>query len=301
MKLFKEPYITQENLQAREEYLQSCLSMFPKAFQQSASGPLDPRIIAPIVWLQNARLSLQRHNLTPLSPRNLRQYAIDQSVLVAQETAKILSRCLNSKLSPSWIRADRSVSLASSASTWLCMHIWRCILLLLFRADYFRAIDLVQAASEIGGARQVNEYCGRYIEFFLSALYNRLRDGQSTNLDEDEEMIAYASGDLQNNPDVSWVWNGGNGSGDGSRSSQQSRSNTSFDPIGQRVVKRLKSPPSTDNESIGWDEWHHIERRVRFLLEQQQGRRQQGQRSPTQPPTKSSPGDASRMTIASII
>jgi hypothetical protein len=295
--LLKSPYITRVALQLREEYLHTCLSLFPESLQPSALEPLDPRTIAPLVSLQNARLLLQRHNLTPLCPPDLRLEAIDKCVKVAQATAMILSRCLEPVLSAKQAAAERARLLATSASTLLCMHIWRCLLFLLFRADYRSAIVLVEAASAIGGAREVNLCCGRHVEFFLRALYSRLQQGWSGHLDDDEEMIAYVSGDLQSNSGTSWVWAGRDTATESRNLALGAQPLPSFDqaPVG----------PVNDAMDQGlrdWGGWDHVERGVRYLLEQQQ-LQQLATRTPVQqqPPPASPPSDTSRMTIASII
>lgn len=299
--LLKSPYITRETLQARQEYLQTCLSLFPKVLQPSALEALEPRTIAPLVCLQNALLLLQRHNLTPMCPSDLRLQAIDSCVVVARDTAMTLSRCLNPALSPKHSRAQRSQLLAMSASTFLCMHIWRCLLFLLFRADYLPAIVLVQAASAIGGARQVNLCCGRHVEFFLRVLYSRLQQGHSGDFDEDEEMIAYVSGDLQSNPDTSWVWQGVEMGVESSKFTASTQALPPFDQAHFVSTSKAKGPVLMGQDVEEWGGWEHVERSVRYLLEEQQKQKQETQRPPQPPLSVSPPSDTSRMTIANII
>ena len=302
IQLLKSPYVTRYDLEACEEDLHKCFSLFPKTFQPDAPEALDPRAIAPLVCLQNARLSLQRHNLTPLSPPDLRLQAINKCVMVARDTARILSRCLYPDLSQKQASADRSRLLAISASTLLCMHIWRCLLLLLFRADYHPAIALVQAASAIGGARQVNVCCGRYIEFFLRVLYARFQQGTSGDFENDEELIAYVSGDLQNDPENNWVWQGGEVGTELNRSVGATQAPSSFDQVRSGPVDKVQSPVLRDQEAGDCNGWELIERSVRYLLEQQHNQRQQTQqRSPQHQAPVGSPSDTSRMTIANII
>jgi Fungal specific transcription factor domain len=296
--LLKSPYITRYPLEAREEYLHNCFSLLPKTFQPSAAEPLDPRTIAPLICLQNARLSLQRHNLAPACPPELRLQAIDKCVMVARDTAMVLSRCLDPALSPKQASTERSRLLAISASTMLCMHIWRCLLLLLFRTDYHPAIVLVQAASAIGGARQVNLCCGRYVQFFLRVLYARVQQETPGDFDNDEELIAYASGDAQNNPENNWVWQG----------AESGTESSSFVGTAQALPSDqprsgLQSPVLVDQEAGEWGGWEQVERSVHYLLEQQQQnqRQQTQQRSPQQQAPINSPSDTSRMTIANII
>jgi hypothetical protein len=299
--LLKAPYITRETLQSREEYLHTCLSLLPKTFQPSASEALDPRAIAPLICLQNARLLLQRHNLTPQCPPNLRMQAIDQCVKVARDTATTLFRCLDPTLSPKHTLPERSRLLATSASTLLCMHIWRCLLFLLFRADYHPAIALIQAASVIGGARQVNLCCGRHIEFFLRLLYSRLQQGRPDEFDDDEEMIAYVSGDLQSNPDTSWVWHGRETGVEAGKSAVGAQGLPSFDQARSGPIHNIRSPMLMEQEARDWEGWEQVERSVRFLLERQENNRQEIQRPVQQQPSVSPPSDTSKMTIANII
>lgn len=299
--LLKSPYITPETLHSREEYLQTCLSLFPKTFQPFALEPLDPRAILPLICLQNARLLLQRHNLNPACPSDLRLQAIDQCVMVARDTAVTLSRCLDPASSPKHGATERSRMLAISASTLLCMHIWRCLLFLLFRADYHAAIVLVQAASAIGAARQVNLCCGRHVEFFLGLLYSRLQQGHPGDFDDDEDMIAYVSGDLQSNPDTSWVWPGRGTSVDSSMFVKGARAVLPFDQGRPVPIDNVKNPVLMDQEARDWGGWDHVERRVRYLLERQQKQRQEIQGSAQPQPSVSPPSDTSRMTIANII
>ena len=300
--LLKSPYITRYTLEAREEYLLKCFSLLPKAFQPSASESLDPRIITPLICLQNARLSLQRHNLTPLCPPELRVQAIDKCVMVARDTALIMSRCLNPGASPKRDPSARRRLLATSASALLCMHVWRCLLILLFRADYHPAIVLVQAASAIGGSRQVNLCCGRHIEFFLRVLYTRMQKGISDDLDNDEELIAYVSGDVQNNPDSGWVWQGGEAGTETSHLSGAAQATPSFESARSGQRKQAPNSALIEQEVEDWGGWEHIERSVNYLLEQQQKQRQRMHpRSPPQQAPVSSPSDTSRMTIANII
>ena len=299
--IFKSPYISSEILQSREEYLHSCLSMFPTAFQSSAVKPLDPRAVAPLICLQNARLILHRHNLTPVSPPDLRLQAIDKCVMVARDTASTLARCLDPASSPEHELTERSRLLAASASTLLCMHIWRCLLFLLFRAEYRPAIALVQAASVIGGARRVNLCCGRHLEFFLRVLYSRLQQGHSGDFDDDEEIIAYVSGDLQSNPDTSWVWQARETGVDSGNLTKSAPGLSSYDQTQSSPINKIESLGLTDLEARDWGGWEQVESSVRFLHERQQSQRRGAQTAPQQQASVSPPSDTSRMTIANII
>lgn len=298
--LLKSTYIARETLQSREEYLHTCLSLFPRTLQPSSLERVEPRAIAPLICLQNARLLLQRHNLTPACPPDLRLQAIEKCVMVARDTAMILSRCLEPASPLPNGPAERSRLLALSASTLLCMHIWRCLLFLLFRADYLPAIVLVQAASAIGEARQVNLCCGRHVQFFLRVLYFRLQQGRSGDFDDDEEMIAYVSGDLQSSPDTSWIWQGREFGIESIKSSESAQGLSPVDAPLSNSTDTIKNPLTRDQSTRDWGGWEQVERSIRYLLEGQQKQAQENRRLQQQP-SVSPPSDTSRMTIANII
>src|SRR5271170_5316190 len=77
VKLFRSPTITLEALQSFDKHLNACINLFPQSLHPSSLEPLHPRSIAPMVYLQNARLVLHRHNLSPLCPPGARSHAID--------------------------------------------------------------------------------------------------------------------------------------------------------------------------------------------------------------------------------
>ena len=296
--LLKAPYITQETLQSREECFHTCLSLLPKIFQPSASEGLDPCAIAPLICLQNARLVLQRHNLTPECPPTLRIQAIDKCLIVARDTAKALSRCLDPTLFPQHTLSERSHLVAMSASTFTCMHICRCLLFVLLRADYLPAVVLVQAASIIGGARQVNLCCGQHVEFFLRLLHSRRQSGLPDEFDNDEEMIAYVSGDLRSHADTSWVWHGRETGVKEGKFAAGAQGLPSFDQARSGPIHDIKSLVLTDQECRDWKGWEQVERSVQFLLEQQENHQRDIQRPIQQ---HASVSDNSKMMIANII
>jgi hypothetical protein len=116
------------------------------------------------------------------------------------------------------------------------MHIWRTTLIFCLKQDFKAAITCAQLSKVIGDMRQLNIGCGRYLSRFLqrlkenctNATYMRKTNSSNTmsgygdvqetgtspgsELDESEEMIAYASGDLQSDPDNAWIWAGVRGS-----------------------------------------------------------------------------------------
>lgn len=290
LKLFKSPSINNETLNSRENYLSACMVLFPKQLQLKSTDYLDPKSLPPVIYFQNARLILHRHNLSPFCTADLRIQAIEHCLAVARDTAHLLSRCMASPPYDSALPQSRQSSndwrtyLAASASTILCTHLWRCILLLLFRSEYLLALQLVRASTAIGSVRQVNISCGRNIAFFLRCLFDRLQQAKPMDLDRDEEMLVYVSADLQSSTDGSWVWQG---SETGSRLSSLGKRKSPESPARLRIIsssselageRRDSNDPSSsplgvalsDEEKTDWGGWEFIEQSVQYLVDQQQ-------------------------------
>ncbi|KAE8389920.1 fungal-specific transcription factor domain-containing protein [Aspergillus alliaceus] len=312
--------ISPATLEIFERHFHACLATFPAQYHPQSDQYLDPRSILPLIYLQNARLILYRHNISPFCSPEVRSSALDYCVSISQDTAHLLSRCmqdppgLHGYSSPTG-NDDWRTLLASSAGTVLCTHIWRCVLVLLFRQEYDAALVCVRASAVVGDSRSVNAACGRYIAFFLKCLLDLHRRLDSVDLERDEEMLAYVSGDMQGSTGGSWVWQG-------SETGSQLEMLTDF---GSPVP--MPHPTGRDNLSTGeaedWDGWDWVEQTVQYLISEKQKRRQEYNRNdvqclptPTDPayltrettsggdepvPQQQSTSSHSRMTIASII
>ncbi|KAJ5925913.1 hypothetical protein N7454_007423 [Penicillium verhagenii] len=196
--------ISDATLELFERHFNTCLATFPPHLHPKSDQDLDPRSLAPIIYLQNARLHLHRHNITPYCQNIVRSTTMDYCISTAIDTATILSRCMRPNSQTDW-----RTLFASSAGTLLCTHIWRCTLFLLFRQEFSAALVFVKASASIGDARAINVACGRHLAFFLRALIDRFRQSDiNVLLDNDEEMMAYVSGDMQGTTGGSWVWQG---------------------------------------------------------------------------------------------
>ncbi|QQK42126.1 C6 transcription factor, putative [Penicillium digitatum] len=310
--------ISPATLETFELHFNTCLATFPSQFHPKTDQDLDPRSLAPVIYLQNARLLLHRHNISPFCPDIVRTSAMDYCVSTALDTANILARCMRNYSThpdPPCINDPRS-HFASSAGSLLCTHIWRCTLLLLFRGEYAGALVCVQALSSIGDMRTVNAACGRYLAFFLRRLLVRIQpsEGNFSDVDHDEELMAYVSGDMQGTSDGSWIWHG-------------SETGSQLERMGMGVSTLTSSHNRTEMKmDVGWEGWGWVEKTVQDLFSRQhQHQKQQqqiafGQRdvpmgqpiletssSSTLAPESTSDTDRrsssahSRMTIASII
>ncbi|GFF24657.1 uncharacterized transcriptional regulatory protein C530.05 [Aspergillus udagawae] len=258
-------------LETFERHFSACLATFPPQYHPKSDLPLDPRSLAPIGYLQNARLILHRHNISPFCSPEVRSAALDYSISIAQDTAHLLSRCMRYVSSTG--NDDWRPLFASSAGTMLCTHIWRCVLLLLFRQEFAAALVCVQVIAVVGDSRTVNASCGRYIAFFLKCLLERLRRGDAANLERDEEMMAYVSGDMQGTSDGSWIWEGSEAGSQLEVMSPKYDSPVSFNHTGTR-----NDWPSGEASDVVWDGWDWVERTVEYLLKEKQQQQQEYER-----------------------
>lgn len=262
IRTLRNPTISPATVDTFERHFETCLATFPASNHPKSDQPLDPRSLAPIIYLQNARLVLHRHNLSPLCPIDARSSAFEHCLSTTLDTAHLLSRCLQQPPNSS---EDRPAVFASAATTMLCTHIWRCTLLLLFRQEYAAALVCVQSSALIGDFRSVNAACGRYLAFFLRCLLDRIcRPGPPADLGRDEELIAYVSGDMQGSTDSGWVWHG---------SETGSQAEVLSPPLNSPSVVH----PETGQKPMDWEGWEWINRTVQYLLSEQQQQRQQQQ------------------------
>jgi hypothetical protein len=319
IRLFKSEHLSPETLQSYDRHFDSCHDLFPRRLSLASSESLDPRSIAPVVCLQNVRMMLHRHNLSPLCQPEARSQAVEACVKIALNTSRLMSRCMSPV---SVTRSDFAVS----ATTLLCTHIWRCTLFLLFRGEYEAALILVQALSAIGSARNVTVDCGRHIAFFMGCMTERIQSGVTGDFEQDEELMAYVSADLQSSAENSWVWQGsetdahlGANSTTGPEPVEGSYGGgrSSWPPFACADLSRIAYDRVSAEEVLqDWEGWDQIERSLRYLLERQHLQRQQSQpRSSHLPPiaipppqfqpvqqkqASVSPGNP-RMMIANII
>ena len=200
--------LSTEALRSLTADLDSCMGALPDEYQIGKASYLHPSLLAPFIVLQNARLLLYRQNMTPRAPLQLRENAIRCCSEIAQETSQVIARCMQDPLGhPSKHQPDSWHSdLKNAASALLCTHLWRCTLFLAFKANFQAALLCAHASAALGSVRTVNSACGRYLEFFLHDLDVEIRASQRFEPIDDEELIAYVSGDLQGSATRAWIW-----------------------------------------------------------------------------------------------
>jgi hypothetical protein len=280
----KSSTINPQTLQSYDEKLHSKLSLFPESYQPISDAQLEPAALCPLFALQLARFCLYRRNLSPVCRPVERSEALRRCTAVAQDTAKYISRTLHGPPGKQESEKSWQTRISQLASNTICIHLWRSILILCLRTDYEAALMCLHMSITIGNLRKINTACGKNITFFLERLMDRVRSGNGGHhqLEHDEEMLAYASGDLQGSLEHSWVWAGGDfiagstsphnspGSGIDTRDTDEHMQGTN--------LSLRPSNGHSENGTKEWDGWGKVEQMMHHLMEDHRARL-------TQPPS----------------
>ena len=279
LRILRRPCLTVPTLKEFDDLFSKSMAAFPAHQQVDAPEHLPPAMLPPMIYAQNARLLLHRHNLHPLSDPHVRSAAIDHCVVVAKDTARLLQRSMQQSPEPDTANVDQDswqTQMHRAANAFLCTHVWRCSLFLCFRGDFESALRCIQVSTAIGDARPINLACSRYLDFFLGLLVPKL--GSSTYLDSDEDLLAYLSADLQGSPGNSWIWKDGQEAQHvGARSGESSTNQSPGD---------AKAPDPAAGED--WNRWPQVLRMIQGL----QGQQQVEQRGQAQNPQADSRRDS---------
>ncbi|KAL8852548.1 MAG: hypothetical protein Q9221_002544 [Calogaya cf. arnoldii] len=269
LKSLKEPVIPSLTLQSFDALFDDCMELFPAHHQVNTHGPLDPHQIPPLIYLQNARLMLHRHNLTTKNAPGSRSQVADECTKIAKRTSSFLARCmLDGSGRPAVSQGGHEPwrgPFISAANGFLCTHVWRCSLFLCFRAEYEDALICARASAAMGSARPVNVACGRYFEFFLQRLLSKL-DQRGDLYEVDEELLALVSGDLQGSADSAWVW-------DDVVSRTPTHASTHLSPV-------HVTPLTGNDNDYSWSNWDGIIDTLIWLRQNQRQRQQPSQQQP---------------------
>jgi hypothetical protein len=311
----KSSIIQPQTLKSLDENFLARASLLPESYRVGSQAPLETTALPPLFALLSAQFHLYRRNLTPVCRPAERSEALNRSLSIAQETAKYISRTLHS---PPRLESEKGwqTRVTQVASNMICLHVWRCMLVLCFRGDYDAAFVCLHLASAIGKTRKVNSECGKYLVFFVDQLLDRVRNGRGSaqELEHDEEMIAYVSGDVQANVEHSWAWAGTNST------MSTPPYNSSFSTTRSHADEPMRDAPNSPlANGSEWDNWTRLEHGIRQLMEETRPRTasyystphnpvkrvqlaQDSNSAPNQGPSPSpAPSSSSRISIANII
>ena len=274
--------ITSESLNKFESHLRDCMEIFPPPLQLNNPTPLDARDMMPLVYFQNTRLLLHRHNLSPSCSPEQRSEAVRQCLEAARDTARIIARCL----AGSGHAQEVERNLVLSATTLLCTHLWRCLLFLLFRPLDEAFFMILRATSIIGDTKAINNCCGRHLAFCLRKMVEKFDQPASIDLEQDEEILVYLSGDLQASTN-SWVWGSAETGTHLSRRQKHGRPKAMSHDSDQTSPTSAQSPSwdsmLSQEEQQDWGDWQGITRAARYLTQIQEKRLRQPLAQPERP------------------
>lgn len=307
--------ITPTKLKEFEEHFEAISASIPDEYQAKFEGPLEPRSLSIACTFLTVQFLLYRHNLSTACRHADRVGSLNRCVYVALDTARLISRTMRSSSPPT----GRSQSpqdywqdqIVATTHNMLCMHLWRCLLILCFRAYFEEALTCLRVSAAIGDIRPANVACGRHLAFFLEQLAERNRHGKGSpqQLESDEEMLAYLSGDLQASPSSAWVW----------LDSKHSMENNAIsadrlNDVEMSIAAHTNSVPEMNHveaQNGVWSGWDSVERMIVRLRDEQRRSQnlaasQQRAQVPQEPGLNARPASASsmassRISIANII
>lgn len=299
-KTLKSQTIAPSTLATCDEHFRTIMATWPDPYPIGSQALLDPGLLTAACSLLTQRFFLYRHNLSAACKPHERRDALDRCVAVGHDVAHYINRTLHHPstspgqgfLSPTHL-ANWSSRIRSMCPAFFCTFLWRCELVLCLRGDFDAALTLSHASAAVGNMRRSNIACGRFLAFFLDKLVGRLRAGASLQaLEADEEMLAYASGDMQGCKDGGWVWTGSE-SGSSLQQQQPVVSGLGSDKPSLQA-ESLSTSTLTEREAQEWGGWEHIQRTLDQLRQEQQAQqpRAPSQQPPQPPPQQPTPTPA---------
>lgn len=306
-------------LETFEGIFASIAEAMPEPLQPYSTTYLDPYMFRVTMALPNARIMLHRQNLSPVCSAEECRIALNACAGAAQLSVRLIMRSLQQAphvpqpfTEPGRANLPWELRVRSSTPSLVCTHLWRCILVLALALDFNGALTCVRVSAAIADLRKINVACAKYLIFFLERLTDRFRAGQGERyqLEQDEEMLAYASGDLQEDARGSWVW---------TEAESPSRELPGLYSANTSPVERSPDEASPPQSSVYGLDWQRVETLLVGLRQEQQRQRPfpafqhartQSMQSASQPDaagrtatpnTAFSPGGNERMNIANII
>lgn len=261
-----------------EDLFRSKWLLLPESHQIDSNAYIETSALPTVFSVLSAKFHLHRRNLSPRCRAAERTQALDQCLSISRDTAKFISRAAYSPVKAESERSWRQRA-CLVASNSICLHLWRCMLVLCCRGEYEVALTCLNMSTAIGTVRPVNIACGKYLSFLLDEIVRRVHasQGRPQELELDEELMAYVSGDIQGSLEHSWVWAGTDLSTTEAQKTSidiSTKSPGHDEPMQDADSVRLQSG-STNTVDLEWDGWAGIEGRMRQLMEHERARNSQ--------------------------
>lgn len=258
-------------IQIYDEHFNSIMNSYPDPFPLSSTTPLDACLIYPVTALQICKLMLYRHNLSPVCRLQDRQDALARCTQVAKDTAHYIWRTTpmartqhprSAVHPPDMSNPEWQIRMRHAGPSFLVKHWWRCVLILCYHSEFAYALTIIGGLKAVGPYKTINFACGRHLTFFLDVMIQKWQSGKVDEQEIDEELLAYASGDLQSNPYASWIWQGSEVSG----ASRNKQGESSQQPTNSPIEQVISHPALlNEEEQHEWGSWERIEEMVHQL------------------------------------
>ncbi|GIZ46817.1 hypothetical protein CKM354_000992600 [Cercospora kikuchii] len=298
-KTLKSPTINPSTLATCDEHFRSIVASWPEPFVNTSQTPLDPRLLTAASCVQVQMFHLHRHNLSPACRMADRQDAMERCANIGKDTAHYIQRTMQHPatsiqqgyMSPAHLATWGSM-IRTMAPGFFCVFLWRCLLVLTLRGEFGAALMLTHVSVAVGDLRKVNVACGRNLAFFLDKLIEKMRAGANQQqLQTDEELLAYASGDMQGSMHYSWAWTGSEARMNVHQQQVVVNGHPGDKPV--LAAEQLSTSTLTEQEARDWGGWEHIQRTLGQLEEHQKGPSnppQAPQQAPSAPPAPMTAG-----------
>ncbi|KAL9084638.1 MAG: hypothetical protein Q9159_005119 [Coniocarpon cinnabarinum] len=298
------------DFQVTEQNLSNLFRPIPENVQPESSLYLHPSQLPLTALICDVRLATHRMGLSPAYGPEQRASSLDLCTADAYLTVCAIRRGMPFLSSQTAEGADPSLAqweedVFASSPWFFGRHLWRCIVVLCVSLDFTGAITCARVCAVIGGSRDANAACGHSLLYFLDRLEGKAREvgASRQRLGGDEEMLMYASSDLQGDTLQGWT-----GAADEGTSGISFRSGiASPPPTSSPPPLQAPSHDVTERRQI----WPRILDRLSRLNNAQQLRNPEAGgnsvRRPSRGPSSDRPvahqpslSSASRMSIASL-
>ena len=177
----------------------------------STKGGIGASTLPGILLMQNLRLVLHRHNLSPITPYSERVTALRECIATARLSSSVVSKVLGNLFDVEYQNLSDEHEVLARFRRYTTVeevtHYFRCSLFLCLAGLWLEALPLVAAARIIGERRSINQPCCRYLYGFLDFSKDRIPCSiEQGNIDE--EVLALATADGQKGSgEWGTIWN----------------------------------------------------------------------------------------------